>query len=90
MKEGLRSRINGNNITKTPTNGVVATGVEKSPPLERTDYSLWRLKVEHGRQTWHYLTPSEAESWPQTIPDKYLLGLDTVQPICVELTTGSS
>jgi len=77
----LRQRSNGHvvkpNGSKT-TIGAVSSGVEKTPPLERTDYSLWRLKVEHGRQTWHYITPQEAEQWPQSVPEKYHLGLETV------------
>ncbi|CAJ0838592.1 12025_t:CDS:2 [Entrophospora sp. SA101] len=40
--------------------------------VEKTDYSLWRLKVDHGRQTWHHLeNKEEIENWPQTICDKY-------------------
>ncbi|KAJ3278625.1 Lanosterol synthase (Oxidosqualene--lanosterol cyclase), partial [Borealophlyctis nickersoniae] len=42
-----------------------------------TDLTRWRLKVEDGRQTWHYLSEAEAKSgkWPQTMVDKYWLGL---------------
>src|ERR1700737_3454418 len=79
MTQGLRSRITANS-TKEPQNGAVATGVEKAHPPEKTDYSLWRLKVLHGQQIWHYLTPSEAQKWPQSIADKYLLGLPTGLP----------
>ncbi|CAJ0756571.1 17186_t:CDS:1, partial [Entrophospora sp. SA101] len=44
--------------------------------VEKTDYSLWRLKVDHGRQTWHHLeNKEEIENWPQTICDKYWLGI---------------
>jgi len=82
MREGLRSRANGKVNGETyadKVKGVVATGVETQvPAIERTDYSLWRLKVKHGRQTWHYITPEEAKTWPQSIPEKYHLGLDTV------------
>jgi hypothetical protein len=84
MREGLRSRTNGsaaNGVKSLKiTEGALATGVDSFPVIERTDYSLWRLKVEHGRQTWHYITPEEAKEWPQTIPEKYHLGLNTVQP----------
>lgn len=46
---------------------------------EKTDYSRWRLLDEHGRQTWHYLTTDEeVRAWPQTVADKYHLGLPTV------------
>lgn len=34
---------------------------------------------EKGRHTWHYLEEDEAvQKWPQSIADKYYLGLDTV------------
>ena len=81
MREGLRSRANGHTLneqTYTDTEGAIATGIDTSSSVERTDFSLWRIKVLHGRQTWHYITPEEAESWPQTIPEKYHLGLETV------------
>ncbi|KAG2183365.1 hypothetical protein INT43_006371 [Umbelopsis isabellina] len=41
-----------------------------------TDLSRWRLKVEHGAQTWHYLqSDEELKQWPQTRWDKYFLGV---------------
>ena len=46
---------------------------------EKTDYSRWRLLDEHGRHTWHYLTTDEEiKAWPQTVADKFHLGLPTV------------
>lgn len=46
---------------------------------ERTDYSRWRLRDDHGRHTWHYLEDDdEAKKWPQTKADKYFLGLPLV------------
>jgi lanosterol synthase len=39
-----------------------------------TDHSRWRLKVDHGAQTWHYLSPEEAEEWPPHASDQYWLG----------------
>lgn len=46
---------------------------------EFTDLSNWRLKVKEGAQTWHYLTTDEErKSWPQTVWDKYHLGLPIV------------
>ena len=46
---------------------------------EKTDYSRWRLLDESGRQTWHYLTnDNEVRKWPQSVADKYHLGLPTV------------
>ncbi|KAG9296972.1 hypothetical protein G9A89_001810 [Geosiphon pyriformis] len=44
--------------------------------LEKTDLTRWRLKVQNGRQTWHYLEDeNELKDWPQTTYDKYWLGL---------------
>lgn len=41
-----------------------------------TDYANWRLKVEHGRQVWHYLEdPASQQAWPQSNIDKYWLGI---------------
>lgn len=58
-----------------PRNGS-ATGPDRD---EKTDYSRWRLLDEDGRHTWHYLTTEkEVEAWPQTIADKFHLGLATV------------
>jgi hypothetical protein len=59
---------------------------QKSGPLAKpdetdakTDYSRWRLLDESGRQTWHYLTDdSKVKEWPQSVADKYHLGLPTV------------
>lgn len=45
----------------------------------QTDYSRWRLVDEEGRQTWRYLeSDAENKEWPQSIADKYHLGLPTV------------
>lgn len=50
---------------------------------EKTDYSRWRLLDDAGRHTWHYLeTDEELEKWPQSIADKYHLGLPTVCIFC--------
>jgi len=84
MREGLRSRTNASVHKKAldkEANGSTASGVEgvDSPShVEKTDYSLWRLRVEHGRQTWHYITPEQATTWPQSVPEKHHLGLETV------------
>jgi hypothetical protein len=45
-----------------------------------TDYSRWRLVVdEDGRHTFTFLkTDEECKKWPQTVLDKYWLGLPTV------------
>ncbi|KAF2841380.1 lanosterol synthase [Patellaria atrata CBS 101060] len=46
-----------------------------------TDYSRWRLLDDRGRQTWHYLkTEKQIKEWPQSIADKWHLGMDTGLP----------
>jgi hypothetical protein len=46
---------------------------------EKTDYSRWRLLDDRGRQTWHYLeTDERVKKWPQSVADKYHLGMPTV------------
>ena len=54
------------------------SGNKLLPTDKTTDRSLWRLKDEKGRQTWHYLTPEEAKKWPQSFADKYYLNLPLV------------
>ncbi|KAF1346147.1 squalene/oxidosqualene cyclase [Delphinella strobiligena] len=46
----------------------------------KTDYSRWRLRDIRGAQTWHYLSEEQAKEWPQTIADKYHVGLPTGLP----------
>ncbi|KAL2840674.1 terpenoid cyclases/protein prenyltransferase alpha-alpha toroid [Aspergillus pseudoustus] len=54
---------------------VAETGF-RSPFLENFDRSRWRLRNENGRHTWHYLEDDNAaKKWPQTLADKYYLGL---------------
>lgn len=37
------------------------------------------MKDDAGTQTWHYLeSDEEAKAWPQSIADKWYLGMDTV------------
>jgi len=43
-----------------------------------TDLTRWRLKVTEGRHCWYYLeTEEEVAAWPQTVVDKFHLGLLT-------------
>jgi len=57
---------------------------------ERTDYSRWRMRDDHGRQTWRYLQDDEAvKDWPQTYADKYFLGLPLVSALSFPSCTGS-
>ncbi|RUS16602.1 terpenoid cyclases/protein prenyltransferase alpha-alpha toroid [Endogone sp. FLAS-F59071] len=47
-----------------------------------SNLSRWRLKVEHGAQTWHYLgTDEELKEWPQTKADKYSIGVPFDSPV---------
>ena len=47
---------------------------------EKTDIYRWRLLDERGCQTWHYLeSDKEIKAWPQSIADKYFLGLPLVR-----------
>jgi hypothetical protein len=56
---------------------------------EKTDYSRWRLLAESGRQTWHYLAEDAAvRKWPQSIADRYHLGLPTVRHRLRSMTDG--
>jgi lanosterol synthase len=52
---------------------------------KKTDYARWRLLDERGRQTWHYLrTDEEVKNWPQSVADKWFLGLPTVRMAIVQ------
>src|SRR5277367_5241697 len=80
MRQGLRSRTNGTpkrDSLQKSDDSAISTAIET---VERTDYSRWRLQVKHGRQTWTYIDPSQVPTWPQSIPEKYHLGLETVSP----------
>jgi lanosterol synthase len=77
------STANGTYANGTYPNGNALNGSAKAAVLaskdEKTDYSRWRLLDERGRQTWHYLEADEdVKEWPQSVADKYHLGLPTV------------
>ncbi|OJJ48455.1 hypothetical protein ASPZODRAFT_150681 [Penicilliopsis zonata CBS 506.65] len=63
---------------RTAANGHLtkdANGDAKTDPLR------WRLLDDRGRQTWHYLeSDEELAKWPQSVADKYFLGLPTELP----------
>lgn len=47
---------------------------------QKTDLKRWRLKDDHGVQTWVYLkTKQEVADWPQSIADRHHLGLKLVR-----------
>ncbi|KAI0017177.1 terpene synthase [Xylariomycetidae sp. FL0641] len=54
----------------------------KRPRLaDKTDRTRWRMLDEKGRHTWHYLEDdAAAKKWPQSIADRWYLGLDTGLP----------
>jgi lanosterol synthase len=59
-------------------NGTTTLASEKTSDT-KTDYSRWRLQDDNGRHTWHYLnTDEEVKKWPQSIADKWFLGMPTV------------
>ncbi|EAS31167.3 squalene/oxidosqualene cyclase [Coccidioides immitis RS] len=71
--------MTGRNTRAANENGSVRSG--QGGADDQTDYSRWRLLNDCGRQTWHYLTAArELEQWPQSIADKYHLGLPTGLP----------
>lgn len=73
-QKGANGHANGHALKRSPN------GIARAPDGdEKTDYSRWRLLDEDGRHTWHYLTTDkELEAWPQTVADKFHLGLPTV------------
>ncbi|KAI9828342.1 MAG: Lanosterol synthase (Oxidosqualene--lanosterol cyclase) [Thelocarpon impressellum] len=79
-RKKARKAVDGNGTLSNGHGGF--DGERGSVPAlaEKTDYTRWRLLDERGRQTWHYLTPEEAEEWPQTVADKYHLGMATGLP----------
>ncbi|KAJ3034889.1 Lanosterol synthase (Oxidosqualene--lanosterol cyclase) [Rhizophlyctis rosea] len=63
------------------------SAVDKPADLKYTDLTRWRLKSVDGRQVWHYLSKEETESWPQTLADKYWLGLHLNVPTLPKANT---
>ncbi|KAF9937394.1 Lanosterol synthase (Oxidosqualene--lanosterol cyclase) [Modicella reniformis] len=45
-----------------------------------TDRTRWRLRVDEGKQTWHYLSEEESKADPQTDIEKYWLNLKLDAP----------
>ena len=64
-------------VKENKPNGTTNAAVDAVDPT--TDFRRWRLLDEGGRHTWHYLSSdAEVEAWPQTLADKYFLGLPIV------------
>jgi len=77
------SQANGPTLRKEKANGAVNGGVNGrangSVGTSKTDYSRWRLENVRGCQIWKYMESDEAcEKWPQSVADKYHLGMETV------------
>ncbi|KAG8529674.1 uncharacterized protein KY384_005155 [Bacidia gigantensis] len=65
-----------------------ANGTFESSYTGSTDLERWRLLDERGRQTWHYLHSAEdVKRWPQTVADRYHLGLPLHLPTLPRATT---
>ncbi|KAF9181135.1 Lanosterol synthase (Oxidosqualene--lanosterol cyclase) [Haplosporangium sp. Z 767] len=52
-----------------------------------TDRTRWRLRVNQGKQTWHYLSEEEHKANPQTDIEKYWLDLNLDAPELPKATT---
>lgn len=64
---------------KQTGNGHIGVSTKQSQIADKTDRTRWRLLDESGRLTWHYLEDDKAVArWPQSVADKWYLGLDTV------------
>lgn len=71
---------NGQSSRKRASNGHVEVERKRPRIAETTDRLRWRLLDESGRLTWHYLEDDKAaKEWPQSIADKWYLGLGTVR-----------
>ncbi|KAF9972123.1 Lanosterol synthase (Oxidosqualene--lanosterol cyclase) [Actinomortierella ambigua] len=56
-------------------------------PHQPTDRTRWRLRVNDGRQTWHYLSKEEIIADPQTDIEKHWLNLPVDAPELPKATT---
>jgi len=83
-RKAAQNTVNDSTVNGAARSSAVSTNTKLNYHIElldqKTDYSRWRLLDEQGRHTWHYLTTEEqVKAWPQTIADKYHLGLPTVR-----------
>jgi hypothetical protein len=85
--KATQNAVNGSVVNGTARSSAIATDSKLNGHAyhielldQKTDYARWRLLDEEGRHTWHYLTTDEqVKAWPQTIADKYHLGLPIVR-----------
>jgi lanosterol synthase len=67
------------NAKKRVSHGNIDPDAKRLRIANKTDRTRWRLLDESGRLTWHYLEDDDAvKKWPQSIADKWYLGLNTV------------
>ncbi|KAF2685400.1 terpene synthase [Lentithecium fluviatile CBS 122367] len=74
---------NGTYKRQEKTNGAVKDSARGKGGVaeSKTDRTRWRLEDERGCQIWRYLeSDEECEKWPQSVADKYFLGMDTSLP----------
>ena len=83
----MKSKADGHaNGKPVQANGFAAANRQSkttSRPVKdtKTDFSRWRLLDENGRHTWNYLrNDEEIQKWPQSVADKYHLGIPTRLP----------
>ncbi|KAG1143493.1 hypothetical protein G6F37_006695 [Rhizopus arrhizus] len=61
---------------KIPLEDYSSANLNLSSSPQFTDFKNWRLKVDEGAQIWHYLeSEEERKAWPQSLCEKYHLGL---------------
>jgi lanosterol synthase len=75
-------QANGHPNGHAKSNGAIKRAEQTRGDAEaETDRTRWRMKDDRGTQTWHYLeSDEEVKAWPQSTPDKWYLGMDTVCP----------
>lgn len=62
----------------------VPVTMERNAAPHPTDLRKWKLEVCEGRQVWRYNgSTDQGAADVQTVVDKYLLGLDTVNAIYI-------
>lgn len=52
--------------------------VNVPPDVMGTDLTRWRLKTDEGNHRWIYLAKTKEDQHPQSLAERYFLGLPTV------------
>jgi lanosterol synthase len=67
------------------------TEAKRHKIADSTDRTRWRMRDDESRHTWHYLEDDEAvKAWPQSLADKYYLGLPLVHQPYLRTCTSSN